>query len=82
MKIPKDMDEARVKELIETIWDAAHQLSIKTGLVVQLRYKNEDGATIYSYNHYQPAECVFLVGDKEFKSLKDARRAIQQKAFL
>lgn len=82
MKIPEDMSNDYVDILIMEAWKAANQLSIRSGVVIAVTQKNKNGKILYEGDLKTAAEIVFEVGDKEFNSLRDARRAIQQKAFL
>ena len=71
------------KELISRSWDAAYRLTIRTGVEVKIRIKNELGKSIWHVPDYGNAvEIFFVVFDKECNGIAEARRVIQQKAFL
>lgn len=92
MKIPKgyfdDADREQWNRTLNRWWEAADQLSMEYGMLVQVKVdvltagKNR---TAGRYEVISPG-CVtrlfFTMADKEFESLDELRRTIKNKAFL
>lgn len=76
MKIPDTFDVYERREAIAKLWvDLADQISAEYGIYVSV-------ITKWDATKFGLSEIVFKVGEHEFCSAKELRKALENKAFL
>jgi hypothetical protein len=73
MKIPAHIYMHESSPTVERWQFAADNLSMETGIFVEVKYESSVGCMTRIY---------FVIGDHQFDSLNEVKRALENKAFL
>lgn len=82
MKIPSNyLTESNWSKIYNLWYSAAETLSMETGIFVKVyaKYEHNNGV---EHNYLTASRIFFQIGEHEFESLHDVKKAIDNKAFL